>query len=307
MRLVRVSVPAGQAVDIARTAFSAGIDSVSFQQAEKHKAEGESRTVDIVDIETSTPKAKRFIADLLNSDYYDPESTSFIVRQPRSIGKPADMKDLTVPLEVVPTDLLQELWQFSQVTYGMVIRIFLAAGLLGYGIIHSKILLMIAGLMFLPILPVLMAIGYGVISRTWRLGLQGVAALIVSVALVIAGSAVAALLSDGPIRFDDIASAGTGLVISAVVGVAAGLASIDDVGRRELIGLAAAAQIGIIPAWIGAALVLGVPDTNDSSVMGERALSLVVNSLAIIVTSAAVLLFAGMTRGVPEIVRATNR
>ncbi|MBX6342452.1 MAG: hypothetical protein IRY97_08340, partial [Thermomicrobiaceae bacterium] len=38
------------------------------------------------------------------------------------------------------------------------------------------------------------------------------------------------------------------------------LATADDVGRRDLIALAAAAQYAIIPTWLGLSLVLGFPD-----------------------------------------------
>src|SRR4030095_7213930 len=45
------------------------------------------------------------------------------------------------------------------------------------------------------------------------------------------------------------------------MGVAAGLSTADDTGRRYLIGVAAAAQSGVFAVWIGVAAVVGVSDT----------------------------------------------
>jgi len=45
--------------------------------------------------------------------------------------------------------------------------------------------------------------------------------------------------------------------MSLALGVAAGLATSDDVGRRELFGLAAATQVAILPVWFGIALGTG--------------------------------------------------
>jgi len=70
-----------------------------------------------------------------------------------------------------------------------------------------------------------------------------------------------------------------------VVGVAAGLATADDVGRREMIGLAATAQVAIIPAWFGICFVFGFPVV-DSSSPSQRLLSLLMNIAIIIIASA---------------------
>jgi hypothetical protein len=41
-------------------------------------------------------------------------------------------------------DLMEELWQFSHITYGLIGRVLISAGLLAYGLIEQKLLLMIA-------------------------------------------------------------------------------------------------------------------------------------------------------------------
>ncbi len=71
-----------------------------------------------------------------------------------------------------------------------------------------------------------------------------------------------------------------------MVGVAAGLATADDVGRREMIGLAATAQVAIIPVWFGICFVFGFPSF-DSISPSQRLLSLLMNIAMIIVASAA--------------------
>jgi len=102
--------------------------------------------------------------------------------------------------------------------------------------------------------------------------------------LMAAGGVTVALFSHPPIRYIEANSLVTGLVISVVVGVAAGLATSDDVGRREMIGLAATAQVAIVPTWFGLSMVLGLPaDTAVSA--KQRAASLLINIAGIIITS----------------------
>ncbi len=72
--------------------------------------------------------------------------------------------------------------------------------------------------------------------------------------------------------------------ISAIVGVAAGLASADDAGRRYLIGVAAAVQYAVFPVWFGISLVLGFP---DRAVTGQRLLDLAINVVTIATIGAA--------------------
>lgn len=49
-------------------------------------------------------------------------------------------------------------------------------------------------------------------------------------------------------------------VISLIFGIAAGVTTADDTGRRYMIGVAAAVQYAIFPAWFGLSLALGFPD-----------------------------------------------
>jgi hypothetical protein len=292
MRLVKVKAPSGLGNEIMSTAFSVGIESVSFHQVEKHTTKGKTETQDVVDIETSTPNANRFIDRLLAADYFDRELFSFNVREPRSVLTSTDMSSLTVPLEVPPSDLFEELWQFTHITYSLVGRIFIASCLIAFGLIQHQILLIIAGLLFLPLLPMLTAVGFGAITRNWQLGLHGIAAFGVSISILIIGGAAVGALSSPPLRYDEFPSITISLLLTAGVGIAAGLAAIDDVGRRELIGLAAAAQIGITPVWIGVYLVFGLP--SGESELYTRIVALLLNILMLLLGSVIVYWISGV-------------
>lgn len=293
MRLVMVNAPEGRGKDIAQIAFSADISKVSHRQVTSHHADGKTETKDVVDVETSTPKAKRYIDGVLAADFYNPEDVTISVRQPRAIISKDDLRELTKPLVEPATDIFEELWQFNHITYGFVGRIFLAACLLAYGLIQQQTLLIIAGLLFLPLLPLLLAVGFGSWTRNWKLSIQGVLAFLTATILLMAGGAAVAAVSDPPLKYSEFNSILVGFLISVAVGIAAGLANIDDVGRREMIGLAATAQIAILPVWFGICLVFGFPATMSESEIANRALSFLINVPTIIVVSLAVYVLTG--------------
>ncbi|MFL6373601.1 MAG: hypothetical protein ACJ73D_02930, partial [Pyrinomonadaceae bacterium] len=54
---------------------------------------------------------------------------------------------------------------------------------------------------------------------------------------------------------------------------------------REMIGLAATAQIAIIPSWLGLVIAQGVPPTSMSGDVEKRILSLVLNIVCVIVAA----------------------
>jgi hypothetical protein len=214
------------------------------------------------------------------------------VRQPRSIYSTRSIRTLTRPLVEPTSDLFQELWQFSQITFGFVGRIYLGAVLLAFGLVDYRLLFMIAGLLFIPLLPLMLGIGFSLWTRQWKLLAQASLALLTATILMAAGGATVALFSHPPIRYVDANSLLTGFVISLAVGVAAGLATSDDVGRREMIGLAATAQVAIVPTWFGLAAVLGFPDSPISA--KQRAVSLLINICGIVIASVATYAALGM-------------
>lgn len=245
--------------------------------------------------ETSTPKAKRFVDALLEADFYNSTDYSINIRQPRSIISKESFRELTKPLVEPATDIFEELWQFSHITVGFVGRNFIAACLLAFGLIRQQILLIIAGLLFLQLLPLLLAIGYGAWMRTWKLIGQSLLAFITAVVLLILSGVSVAAVSNPPLKYDEFNSMLVGFLISLAVGVAAGLANVDDAGRREFIGLAATAQIAIIPVWFGICFVFGFPTTTSQHEITSRAVGFGLNVLTIIVASLATYILLGAT------------
>jgi len=295
MRLVRINAPQGKGADIARVAFSVGVNQASVFQVESHRSEGEPQTKDAVDIETSTPKAKRLVDALLAADFYNPSDYTVNIRQPRSIISKEGLSELTRPLVVPASDIFEELWQFSHVTVGFIGRNFIAACLLAYGLIQQQILLIIAGLLFLQLLPLLLAIGYGAWTRKWKLIGQSALAFLTAVVLLIAGGALVAAVSNPPLKYDEFNTPLVSFLVSLAVGIAAGLANSDDVGRREFLGLAATAQIAIIPVWFGICFVFGFPATTSQDEITARAAGFGLNIMTIIVASLATYVLLGAT------------
>jgi hypothetical protein len=294
MRLVKISVPAGWGGKVRNTAFSVGVGKLSLTQCTDYSKDGGTEQRDLVDIQASTPKAKQLVDAILAADYYDAKKVSFYIRQPRSVISNQDMKEITAPLVEPATDLFEELWQFNHVTYGLLGRILIAAILLAHGMIEGKILFIIGGLLFLPILPMIMGVSYGIVGRRYKLAAQSFAAFGCSMLALVVGGTIVAIFSSPPIRFDDLGTVSTGIIISAAVGIAAALAAIDDAGRRELIGLAAASQIALIPIWLGILIVHGLPPDTSVEDIAVRILSFAANFCVQIVTIICVQIATGV-------------
>ena len=286
MRQVTVTAPEGKGSEVAEIAFSVGIRDVSLNSIRALKSDEAERCKDHLEIETATHLAKAFVEKLATSPFFNTEEYSVTLRQPRSIYSTRDIRSVTRPLVEPTSDLYQELWQFSQITFGFVGRIYLGALLLAFGLIDYRLLFMIAGLLFIPLLPLMLGIGFSLLTRQWRLLAQSALALLTATILMAAGGVTVALFSHPPIRYVEANSLLTGFVISLAVGVAAGLATSDDVGRREMIGLAATAQVAIVPTWFGLAMVLGLP-ANEAVSAKQRAASLLINIAGIIIASLA--------------------
>lgn len=284
MRLVKVTTPEGKGREVAQIAFDAGISQVTLSQDQILKSDGSSETKDSVDVKTATDKGKAFIDEVMAAPFFNTREYSIDIRQPRSVVSSDKPARLTWPLAEPTVDIFEELWQFSQVTPGFIGRFLIAAMLLAYGMIEYNLLLMIAGLLFMPLLPPLLGVGFGLWTREFRLTAQGLFAFVVAIALAVAGGAIVAAITNPPLRYNEFSGILTGLLISLVVGIAAGLATVDDVGRREMIGLAATAQIAIIPVWFGISLVFGFPALDEGK-PSQRALSFLINTVAIILTA----------------------
>ena len=109
----------------------------------------------------------------------------------------------------------------------------------------------------------MLAVSFGLWSHDRRLILRGLRALAVSTVLAFGAGVLMAAIEGGPIRFTDFKSPLSSFAISAVIGITAGLSNTDDTGRRYLIGVAAAVQLAIFPVWLGAAFVVGLPESAE--------------------------------------------
>ena len=152
---------------------------------------------------------------------------------------------------------------------------------------------MIAGMHFMPLLPTMLAIGFGAWARQWRLSLQGAMTLGTALILLAISGIVIGVLSQPPIRYTESNGLMVSMIISLAVGIAAALANVDDVGRRELIGLAATAQVAVIPVWLGLCLIMGLPSTVSQSEVTERAMMLFLNIAIVVISSLATYIVLG--------------
>ena len=180
-------------------------------------------------------------------------------------------------------DIDEELWQFTHVTYSFVLRVFIASLLISYGMVQESVLLLIGGLLFLPFTPLVLAFAFGSLTGQWQLVRHALFATLVAVALIAAGGATVATVADPPVLFDKFPPMIAGLALSFAIGIASSLATADDVGRRELVGLAAASQVGLIPAWLGLAAVYGFDGTEPEKIasFGVNIAALISGALAV--------------------------
>lgn len=277
MRHVTIKAPEGRGAAVAELAFRAGATEVSVQRVQTLRARQGPLFHDVVEVDTATPIARAFLDAVMEAPFYEPAKYRATVVHPRAVVASEGARDETRPIVMPHVEVYEELWQYSHVTRSFVIRVFVAALLLAYGMIEGMVPLMIAGLLFLPYHHQMLAIALGLFTREWRLAAQGVLALAVATALIAAGGACVALVTDAPLLFDEFGSPLSAFVLALAIGAAAALASADDAGRRELIGLAATAHITVLPAWFGIALVFG---EIDRSTLAER-----LSSFAIAVTT----------------------
>ena len=288
MREVRVTVEPAMAASVAKIAHDAGVEQATVYQVYVH---GPDAPKAVVSVETSTPAAKRFIDALSEAPFFDPRKHTFTSRDLRAVVSSEPITSVTMPIVEPSVDVDAELWQASHVTPSYVGRTFAAALLLSYGMIHNSLLIMIAGLLFTPFMAHALSVGFGAWTRDFRLAIQGVFALAVGAAITLGAGAAIAGMTDAPLRFDGFRSLEVIFLISAVVGVAAGLATADDAGRRPLLGLAAAAQFAIYPAWFGIMLVRGFDDPHTAWM---RLLSVSVNTATIVLVATCTYAALGM-------------
>src|SRR5215218_3157664 len=102
-----------------------------------------------------------------------------------------------MPLAEPAVDVLSNLWEFVHITPSFLGRVVVAALLLAYGIVHDRTLVMAAGLLFMPAMPLLLSVGFGGVTASWRLVGRALLGMALLTALtVVAGYVVGMVTSE---------------------------------------------------------------------------------------------------------------
>jgi hypothetical protein len=256
MHEIRAIIPLECISEATRLAREAGIRRVTVSDVHVNDLPRCSLSV-----ETSTPNARAFVESFMHSKSLSGCDHSLTSREVRSILDIQDpsLANLTRPMSEPLPDIMQDLWQLSHLTPSYIGRAAAGAVLLADGLIHNNAISIVAAALFLPFLSQILSMSFGIWMRERSLIVHGTRALLVSTVLAFTAGAAVAWIEGGPLRFDGFRNLVGNLLISGIIGTAAGLSIADDTGRRYLIGVAAAVQLALFPVWIGAALVLGRP------------------------------------------------
>ena len=281
MREVRVTLPKAKAADAARLALQLGMPHVSVYDV---FVLGPNEPRQVVSVETSTPTAKKFIEQVLAAPFFNDRDCTITARTVRAILSAEDSAEVTKPVMQPAAEVNQELWQSSHVTASYLARNLVATALAAYGMLHGEFILLVTGLLFSSYLPGLLGVAFGLTTRQPRLVGRMAGLLTVGTALAVMAGALTALA--GPqSSLATLSMPSANLLLSLLVGVAAGLATGDDVGERQLIGLAAATQYAKFPVWLGIGLVLGFAEDGTAVLTG---LGIFAANAALMVAAAAI-------------------
>jgi len=254
MHEIRATLAPEKTEEAVRLARAVGIDRVSVADLYVH---GPDARRQVVSVETSTPKARAFVESMLSSAAFAGTDVSITTRELRAVVDGSDLAAITHPMSEPFPDVVQDLWQLSHVTASYVSRAAAGGILLATGIIENNAIAIVVAALFLPFLAEVLAVSFGIWSRQPKLVRRGCLALATSTAFAYVGGVVVAWLGGGPVRFDDFKGPLASFGLSLAIGMTAGLSNGDDTGRRYLIGVAAAVQLAIFPAWLGASTVVG--------------------------------------------------
>lgn len=285
MHEIRATVPGRHLEEVLRLARDAGIAKIAVTDVTVYSAGGAAPLpLKNISLETATPAASNFIESLHGTSLLQDPDVSLTSRELRAIVSDESPRDLTQPMGEPTPDIRQDLWQLSHVTPSYLARAAAGGVLLGCGIIANSPIQIVVAALFLPFLQPVLAIGFGLCHRDglrekdrglcWH-GARATLASI-SVALLMGLAAGAAL--GGPVQFMDFKPPLYSFIISAIIGITAGLSSADDTGRRYMLGVAASVQLSLFPTWLGVALVTGLP---QSSVLWTRFAAFGVNLVTI--------------------------
>lgn len=282
MREVRVSVPEQHSGEVVLAAQLAGIGQVTRYDVYVHGPECRKQ---VLSVETSTPRARKFVDHLFAAAWFDTRECSITTREIRAILSHEALPAITPPMTAPPLEVMEDLWQISYITSSYVARAAGAAILLAYGMFENSAISIVLAALFLPFLSEVLAVSLGLCSGDRRLAKQGFFALLVSVFICIVSGALVARLYPGTLAFTDFKHPLVSFGISCLIGLAAGLSIADDAGRRYLIGVAAAVQYAVFPVWVGMCVVRGFP---EAPIVWERIETFGLNVVTIAAAAACV-------------------
>lgn len=242
---------------VVQLAFRAGAVAVQRAMVDELSADAPPRPRLRLDLHLSAPAAARLVAALGDMA---PGDWQLVSVHPRALI--TSPRRATVPFPIAGAEVAEDLWEFSHLTFGLALRVVLAAALVAHGMQVGNLPVMLAGLLFLPYHHPLLAMVLGLLRGGGALALHGIGVFLVATALILAAGLTVGWVQPGPTVWPMHGGPGTAVVIGTIVGLAAALASVDDSGRRELIGLAATAHLSVVPVWIGLVLAQegGGPD-----------------------------------------------
>jgi hypothetical protein len=279
MQQITVTTPKDKAKPVAKIALEKGISEASISQA---YAYGPDKEQDQVQVNCSAPQAAAFIEAVMLAPFYNPEEYSITSDEIMAIVSTEPPEEVSRPMKVSAVNILQELWMQNQITVAFFARAAVSALLVAYGLLEGDLTVLIVAYLFTPFLTQDLAIGFGAWMRDWHLTRRGALVMGLSTIIAIAAGAVAAAVMGGPIQFDQFGTVQSNFVISALVGVVAGLDTADEAGRREFVAVAGAAQFAAYPVWLGIALITGFPDRSTTL---WRIVTFFVNIITILVVS----------------------
>ncbi|MBV8069715.1 MAG: hypothetical protein JO270_07415, partial [Acidobacteriaceae bacterium] len=162
MHEIRVTVPRGQAAQVAEIAHEVGIPEVAVYSV---FADGPNETKETVSAQTSTPKAKLLADRVLSAPWYDARNSTLSSRQLRALVTADDPHEITQPMLEPPINVFEDLWQLNHLTVSYMVRAISGALLLAYGMLENDPITIVVAALFLPFLSQALAVGFGAWSR----------------------------------------------------------------------------------------------------------------------------------------------
>jgi hypothetical protein len=289
MRELKLTLPRGSAEQVFALARDAGIAEASLSEV---RMLGRAEPADELKLKGSAPEVKRFLESFLRSPVFDQGRTHLSAHDVLALVNDESAREVTIPTCVPLLDVQHDLWRHCHLTPSLLTRTAVSAGLLTYAALRGDTLLTVGALVFTPFSPLVLAAAFGLASRRPELVRRALRVVAWALCVTVACSALTAAVVRGPMPAEPPVPLGTWLLFSALIGVMAALCDADEVGRRQLLGLAMAYPFVRLVVWFGLAAALGFPSGQETS---RRLLALGGNFA--LMTAAAALTYRRLGRG----------